>query len=92
MRTVPVGMGGTGLALFSSLVIQQPLEGAGALPLAQNVENPREQSEARPRSLLGMDTVSQEQGVPAGKAGPWHLTAYTDLRETSIFKPSTLLW
>lgn len=58
MRTVPVGMGGTGLALFSILVIQQPLEGAGALPLAQNVENPRKQSEARLRSLFGMDTVS----------------------------------
>lgn len=70
MRTVLVGMGGTGLALFSSLVIQQTLDGAGALPLAQGVENPREQSEARLRSLFGTDTVSQEQGVPVGKAGP----------------------
>lgn len=44
MRTVPVGIGGTELASFSSLVIQQPLEGAGALPLSQDVENPRQQA------------------------------------------------
>lgn len=43
MGTVPVGTGGTELASFSSLAIQQLLEGARALPLAQDVGNPRQQ-------------------------------------------------
>lgn len=56
-------MGGTELASFSILVIQQPLEGSKALPLAQGVENPREEPRVEQRCLVGMDTASQQHGV-----------------------------
>lgn len=77
-------MGGTELASFSILVIQQPLEGSKALPLAQGVENPREEPRVEQRCLVGTDTASQQHGV-ANRQGR---TPHTNLRATSTFKPN----
>lgn len=90
MRTVPAGMGGTELASFSSLVIQQPLEGARALPLAQDVEIPDSSHRLDQGACLAWTLFHRNKVcVPAGKAGLRHLTAHIDPRATSTFKPST---
>lgn len=77
-------MGGTELASFSILVIQQPLEGSKALPLAQGVENPREEPRVEQRCLVGTDTASQQHGV-ANRQGR---TPHTNLRATSTSDPT----
>lgn len=56
-----VGMGGTELASFSSLVIQQPLEGSEALPLTQDVENPGEEPQVR-ASWLAQTLLQSSKG------------------------------
>lgn len=77
-------MGGTELASFSIPVIQQPLEGSKALPLAQGVENPREEPRVEQRCLVGTDTASQQHGV-ANRQGR---TPHTNLRATSTSDPT----
>lgn len=77
-------MGGTELASFSILVIQQPLEGSKALPLALGVENSREEPRVAQRCSADTDTASQQHGV----ANRQSRTPYTNLRATSTFKPN----